>query len=179
MQAIREGRTHNDPLFPDPVPFTVSDMDDFWFSDVQVTGPGLSFRLAPLFYVVNPSRYYDPAKTNRLGRIVDLCYTELAGGNYCNQVRQVTQQTGQQVAWDDTRSPFKGTLREFRPGSLAVQNSGSTTVYTDVYGRNASSTPFAGSIRQYFAGAGSTTLYVRGSTKDYGATAADGIHAPN
>ncbi|WP_173063884.1 hypothetical protein [Phytohabitans houttuyneae] len=33
-----------------------------------------------------------------------------------------------------------------------MQNRGPTTVYTDVYGRNASSTPFTGSIRQYFAG---------------------------
>jgi hypothetical protein len=179
VQAIREGRTHLDPLYPNPVPFTVSDMDDFWFSDVQVTGPGLSFRLAPLFYVVNPSRYYDPAQPNQMGRIVDLCYTDLAGGSYCNQVKQVTQQTGQQVAWDDTRSPFKGTLREFRPGTFAVQNSGPTTIYTDVYGRNASSAPFAGSIQQYFTGTSSTTMYVRGSTKDYAGTAADGIHAPN
>ncbi|MFC0529817.1 cellulose-binding domain-containing protein [Phytohabitans kaempferiae] len=179
VQAIREGRTHNDPLYPNPVPFTVSDMDDFWFSDVSVTGSGLNFRIAPLFYVVNPSRYYDPSKPNRLGRIVDLCYTDLAGGDYCNQVRQITQQTGQQIAWDDPRSPFKGTLREFRPGSFSVQNSGPTTVYTDVYGRNASSTPFTGSIRQYFSGNGGTTMYVRGSTKDYGSNSADGIRAPN
>ncbi|MEV4629284.1 cellulose-binding domain-containing protein [Micromonospora sp. NPDC049523] len=176
VQAIREGRTHYDPLYPNPVPFTVSDMDDFWFSDVQVTGSGLNFRLAPLFYVVNPSRYYDPALPNRLGRIVDLCYTNLAGGDYCNQARQVTQQTGQQVAWDDPRSPFKGTLREFRPGTFTVQNTGPTTVYTDAYGRNASSTPFVGSIQQYFSGNQSTQLYVRGATRDY---AANSVHAPN
>ncbi|AVT38274.1 hypothetical protein C6W10_19570 [Plantactinospora sp. BB1] len=173
VQAIREGRTHNDPLYPNPVPFTVSDMDDFWFSDFQVTGSGLNFRLAPLFYVVNPSRYYDPTKPNNLGRIVDLCYTNLAGGDYCNQARQA----GQNLAWDDPRSPFKGTLREFRPGTFQVQNSsGSTTVYTDVYGRNASSTPFTGSIRQYFSGNQSSTMYVRGATRDW---AANGVHAPN
>jgi hypothetical protein len=179
VQAIREGRTHQDPLYPNPVPFTVSDMDDFWFSDVQVTGSGLSFRIAPLFYVVNPSRYYDPGKPNQLGRIVDLCYTDLRGGSYCDQVKQITQQTGQQVAWDDPRSPFKGTLREFRPGTFTVQNSGPTTVYTDVYGRNAASTPFPGSIRQYFSGNSGTALYVRGSTKDYAGSSADAIHAPN
>ncbi|GGO14025.1 cellulose-binding domain-containing protein [Micromonospora parathelypteridis] len=173
VQAIREGRTHNDPLSPTPVPFTVSDMDDFWFSDVQVTGSGLTFRLAPLFYVVNPSRYYDPTKPNNLGRIVDLCYTNLAGGDYCNQARQA----GQNLAWDDPRSPFKGTLREYRPGTFMVRNTGPTTVYTDVYGRNASSTPFAGSIQQYFSGnQSSTQLYVRGATRDY---AANGVHAPN
>ncbi|MFC6019233.1 cellulose binding domain-containing protein [Plantactinospora solaniradicis] len=172
VQAIREGRTHNDPLYPNPVPFTVSDMDDFWFSDFQITGSGLNFRLAPLFYVVNPSRYYDPTQPNRLGRIVDLCYTNLAGGDYCNQARQA----GQNLAWDDPRSPFKGTLREFRPGTFSVQNSGSTTVYTDVYGRNASATPFAGSIQQYFSGNQSGQMYVRGATRDY---SANGVHAPN
>ncbi|MEE6262926.1 cellulose-binding domain-containing protein [Plantactinospora sonchi] len=172
VQAIREGRTHYDPLYPNPVPFTVSDMDDFWFSDFSVTGSGLNFRLAPLFYVVNPSRYYDPTKPNNLGRIVDLCYTNLAGGDYCNQARQA----GQNLAWDDPRSPFKGTLREFRPGTFQVQNSGPTTVYTDVYGRNAASTPFAGSIKQYFSGSQSSTMYVRGATRDWNAT---GVHAPN
>jgi hypothetical protein len=87
--------------------------------------------------------------------------------------------TGQQVAWDDPRSPFKATLREFRPGSFTVQNSGPTAVYTDVYGRNASGTPFAGSIRQYFSGNSGTALYVRGSIKDYSGSSADAIHAPN
>ncbi|MFV2107660.1 cellulose-binding domain-containing protein [Micromonospora sp. LOL_015] len=144
IDAIREGRTHFDPLYPNPVPFTVSDMDDFWFSDVRVTGSGLDFHLARLFYVVNPSRYYDPTLPNRMGRIVDLCYTDLVGGDYCAEARQVTQQTGQQVAWGDPRSPFKGTLREYRPGTFSVRNSGPSTVYTDVYGRNASTTPFAG-----------------------------------
>jgi hypothetical protein len=176
VQAIREGRTHQDPLFPNPVPFTVSDMDDFWFSDVQVTGSGLSFRLAPLFYVVNPSRYYDPALPNKMGRIVDLCYTGLAGGDYCDRARQA----GQNLAWDDPRSPFKGTLREFRPGTFVVRNTGPATVYTDPYGRNASSTPFAGSIQQYFSGGQSSAqLYVRGATRDYGSNSADRIHAPN
>jgi len=89
VQAIREGRTHQDPLFPDPVPFTVSDTDDFWFSDISVTGAGLNFRVAPLFYVVNPSRYYDPSLPNSMGRIVELCYTNLAGGSNCDVVKRL------------------------------------------------------------------------------------------
>ncbi|WP_405093779.1 cellulose-binding domain-containing protein [Micromonospora sp. NBC_01392] len=173
VQAIREGRTHNDPLYPNPVPFTVSDMDDFWFSDVQVTGPGLNFHLAPLFYVINPSRYYDPTKSDKNGRIVDLCYTDLAGGDLCDQARRA----GQNLAWDDPRSPFKGTHREFRPGAFSVQNTGPTTVYTDAYGRNAASAPFPGSIRQYFSGGQTDTgIYVRGATRDHDAA---GVHAPN
>lgn len=173
VQAIREGRTHNDPLYPNPVPFTVSDMDDFWFSDVQVTAPGLNFHLAPLFYVINPSRYYDPTKSDKNGRIIDLCYTNLAGGDLCDQARRA----GQNLAWDDPRSPFKGTHREFRPGAFSVQNTGPTTVYTDAYGRNAAAAPFPGSIRQYFsASQSSSEIYVRGATRDHAAT---GVHAPN
>jgi hypothetical protein len=175
VEAIRQGKTHTEALNGQQVPFTVSDMDDFWFADVQVSGSGLNFHLAPLFYVVNPSRYYDPSKSDKNGRIVDLCYQNLAGGDYCNQVKQL----GGTIAWNDPRSPFKGTLREYRPGTFSVQNSGSTTVYTDVYGKNASTTPFAGSIQQYFSGTSSTSLYVRGSTKDFAGSSSNNIHAPN
>jgi hypothetical protein len=176
VDAIRRGDTHQDPLYPNPVPFNVSDMDDFWFGNVQVSGSGLSFSLSPLFYVVNSSRYYDPAKPDRLGRIVDLCYdTSLLGGFNCDEVLQ----QGGRIAWDDPRSPFKGTLREFRPGTFALQNSGPTTIYTDVYGRNASSTPFAGSIQQYFSGntqSSGSQWFLRGATRDWD----DGtVHAPN
>jgi hypothetical protein len=60
-----------------------------------------------------------------------------------------------------------------------VRNSGPAIVYTDPYGRNASATPFPGSIQQYFSGSSSTAMYVRGATRDWAANAADRIHAPN
>ncbi|MGI5160648.1 hypothetical protein [Microbispora sp. CA-102843] len=133
--------------------------------------------IGPLFYVLNPSRYYDSTTSTHLARQVDLCYDGIRG-QYCDQVRQITQQTGQRVAWDDARSPFKGTLREYRPGTFSVRNSRPATVYTDVYGRNASATPFPGSIKQYFSG-NHAAIYVRGATRDYAANSADQIHAPN
>lgn len=179
VDAIRRGDIYYGPLNPGGRPFQVSDMDDFWFSDVRVTGPGLEFHLAPLFYVVHPSRYYDPALPNRLGRIVDLCYTGLNGGPQCDEVLRITQQTGERVQWDDPRSPFNGALREWRPGTFSVRNSGPTTIYTDVYGRNASTTPFPGSIEQYFSGNTSSSFYVRGTTRDYAANPADRVRAPN
>jgi hypothetical protein len=181
IEAIRRGDTHLDPLFPEPVPFNVSDMDDFWFSDVRVTGPGLDVHLTPLFYVVNSARYYDPARPDKLGRILDLCYdASLPGGFNCDLVHQVTQETGERLAWDDPRSPFKGSLREFRPGTFSVQNTGRATVYTDAYGRNASAKPFPGSIRQYFSGNHPATQnYVRGAIRDWAADEADQIHSPN
>lgn len=180
VQAIKEGKTHFEVITGTYIPFDTNDLHEFWFSDVRVTGPQLSFNIAPLFYVLNPSRYYDASKPNRLARQVDLCYEENIRGDYCDQVRRITQQTGQRVTWDDPRSPFKGTLREFRPGTFMVRNTGPTTVYTDVYGRNVSTTPFPGSIKQYFSGDTSgVQLYLRGATRDYGANPADGVRAPN
>ncbi len=76
-------------------------------------------------------------------------------------------------------------MREFRPGTFSLQNTGPTTVYTNVYGGNVyggnvSTTPFAGSIAQYFAGNHPATQdYLRGATRDYAANAADQIHSPN
>ncbi|WP_213452401.1 cellulose-binding domain-containing protein [Rhizomonospora bruguierae] len=179
VQAIRDGKTHFEVTTNSNVPFDTNDLHEFWFSDVTVSSSQLTFNIAPLFYVLNPSRYYDASLSNHLAHQVDLCYSGIRG-QYCDQVRQITQQTGQQVAWDDPRSPFKGTLREYRPGTFTVRNTGPTTVYTDVYGRNVSTSPFPGSIRQYFSGNHAPVqTYVRGATRDYAANTADKIHAPN
>ncbi|MEE1938964.1 hypothetical protein V1L54_05970 [Streptomyces sp. TRM 70361] len=176
VQAIREGKTHFEPLTGTYVPFGDTDLHEFWFADVTVSTSQLNFTIAPLFYVLNPSRYFDSSKPDNIGRQVDLCYEVNVQGQYCDQVRR---QSGQRIAWDDVRSPFNGGLRQFRPGNFTVRNSGPTTVYTDVYGRNASTQPFEGSIKQYFSGNSSNPLYVRGTTKDWAANPSDRIHAPN
>ncbi|WP_143671215.1 hypothetical protein [Streptomyces sp. Ru87] len=173
VQAIKEGKTHYEPLTGTYIPFDANDLHEFWFADVTVSTPQLRFNIAPLFYVLNPSRYFDANKPNKLGRSVDLCYSENLPGQYCDQVRQA----GQNIQWDDPRSPFDGALRQFRPGTFSVSNSGPTTVYTDVYGRNASTTPFEGSIEQFFSGNSPSGMYVRGATRDWGMN--DQVHAPN
>jgi hypothetical protein len=174
VQAIRDGKTHFEVIENKEIPFDTNDLHEFWFSDVRLSTSAVSFTLSPLFYVLNPSRYYDPSAPNKLARVVDLCATGIRGA-YCDQVRSYSSA----VTWDDPRSPFKGTLREFRPGSFAVRTSGPTTVYTDALGANPSSTPFAGSIKQYFSGTSTGTLSVRGATRDYGGSASTGVHAPN
>jgi hypothetical protein len=179
VQAIREGRTHFEPITGTYIPFDSNDLHEFWFSDVTVSGSGLNFNIAPLFYVLNPSRYYDASKPDSIGRQIDLCYDANIPGTQCNEARQITQQTGQRVAWDDPRSPFTGGLREYRPGTFSLSTNGPTTIYTDVYGRNASTSPFPGSIQQYFNGDTQTTSYLRGATRDWAANASDNIHAPN
>ena len=178
IDAIRRGDTHNDPLYPTPQPFNVSDMDDFWFGNSQVNGAGVSFSMSPLFYVVDSQRYYDPSLPGGMGRVLDLCYEpDLLGGPNCDEALQAGG--GQRLDWDDPRSPFKGSLREYRPGGFTVQTSGPTTVYTDAYGGNVSTTPFEGSIEQYFSGStpsGGSAWYVRGATRDWD----DGtVHSPN
>ncbi|WP_169732008.1 cellulose-binding domain-containing protein [Glycomyces arizonensis] len=176
VDAIRRGETHYDPLYPDPQPFNVSDMDDFWFGNSQINGAGVNFSISPLFYVVNSSRYYDPSQPNNLGRVLDLCYEpDLLGGPGCEEALQA----GERLEWDDPRSPFTGSLREYRPGGFTLQSSGSTTVYTDAYGGNVSAAPFEGSIEQHFSGStpsGGSSWYLRGATRDWD----DGtVHAPN
>jgi hypothetical protein len=177
VTAIREGKTHFEVITNSYIPFDTNDLHEFWFSDVTVSSAQLNFNIAPLFYVLNPSRYFDASKPNKLARQVDLCYENIRG-QYCDQVRQASQQAGgQRIAYDDVRSPFKGTLREFRPGTFSVRNTGPTTVYTDVFGKQVSSTPFPGSIAQYFSGNHAPTLtYVRGATRDY---ATSTVHSPN
>ncbi|MBX6386116.1 MAG: hypothetical protein IRZ07_24610, partial [Microbispora sp.] len=63
------------------------------------------------------------------------------------------------------------------PAPCSVRNTGPTTVYAGVYGRNVSTTPFPGSIKQHFSG-NHAAIYVRRATRDYAANAADQIHAP-
>lgn len=158
--------------------FDSFDLHEFWFSDVRLSTPEVSFQLSPLFYVLNPSRYHDASKPNRLGRTVDACYLGVPGP-FCDMVRRTTERTGQQVAWDDPASPFRGTIRQMRAGTFSLRTSGPTTLYTDAHGRNASTTPFAGSIAQHFSGGTSSSLYVRGETRDYGSDRSHAVHAPN
>ena len=86
------------------------------------------------------------------------------------------------MAYDDPRSPFNGAQRDFSPGLFVVQNDGPTTVYTDVFARHFSTTPFPGAIEQYIAGShagdrGQGTI--RGTFTNFAGNAADKVHAPN
>jgi hypothetical protein len=157
--------------------------DMFRMSEVWVTGVFArsgklqQFQIFPFFVVLNPSRYFDPALPNKIGRHLDLCY-QGAKGFQCDQVRRISGK----LAFDDPRSPFNGASRLFSPGTFIVQNTGPTTLYTDVFGRRFSTTEFPGSIKQYIAGnhAGDRTQgSIPGTFKNYAGNASDKIHAPN
>jgi len=159
--------------------FDAFSLHEFWFSDVRLSTSQVTFQLSPLFYVLNPSRYHDASKPNRLARTVDVCYQGVSGA-FCDMARRTTQRTGTQVTWDDPASPFKGTIRQMRPGTFNLRTSAPTTIYTDALGANASTTPFPGAIAQHFSGATTSSLYVRGATRDYGSDQAHStVHAPN
>ena len=119
-----------------------------------------------LFDVEDANRYYFPqadkasrgynnpdAGTN-VGFTMDLCYdTSLfaqglkARGGLCDYATNYGQIQG--IKWNDPRSAFKGLHRGlyFMPGILNNAG-GPETWYTDPYGQNASTTTFAGSIKQ-------------------------------
>jgi hypothetical protein len=158
----------------------IFNMNEFWVTGVFGRSAQLkTFQIFPVFFVLNPSRYFDPNSPNKIGRQLDLCY-QGATGFACDQVRRLNG--GKPIAYDDPRSPFNGAQRDVSPGLFMVQNDGPTTLYTDVFGRRFSTTPFAGAIEQYIAGshAGDRTQgTIRGTFNNYASNQADGVHAPN
>lgn len=94
------------------------------------------------YTIANPSRYYDGSLTERLGRIVDLCYVEghpVAGTLRCQET--VASSQGR-IDFSDPRSSFRGTTHSNTHfSSIRFGNSTSTTVYTNAWGQNPSPTP--------------------------------------
>jgi hypothetical protein len=130
----------------------------------------------PYFQVLDPSRYYDAAMTQAVGRPVDLCYLpELMGTDRCEGVG------GDTVTWDSPRSPFKGVRRFVDINGNRVHNANGPEVwYTDALGRNGRTQPFPGSIRQWVAIRDNEGLDIGGGVigrdRNYDAP---GVRAPN
>jgi hypothetical protein len=137
-----------------------------WSGNMNITGSqgqALVRNVDLLFDVENAVRYYNPGATHpELGAdaakytdasfSMDLCYEVLPNGNKargggCDAATKSGSIKG--ITWDDPRSGFKGTNRGlyFKPGNTT--NAGGPAVwYTDPFGENGSTTPFAGSIKQ-------------------------------
>ncbi len=130
----------------------------------------------PYYQVMDPSRYYDPASTDRaMSRPIDLCYTDLLRG------RGRCAGLADSVPWNDPRSPFKGVRRVVDVNNNKVDNADGPTVwYTDPLGRRGSPTPFPGSIRQWIAKHANRGLDLHGAVmgrdRSYDAP---GVRAPN
>ena len=130
----------------------------------------------PYYQVMDPSRYYDAASTDRsMSRPIDLCYRpELRGRGRCAGLAD-------SVAWNDPRSPFKGVRRVVDINGNHIDNAGGPTVwFTDPLGRRGSPDPFPGSIRQWVARHTNRGLDLHGAVmgrdRSYDAP---GVRAPN
>lgn len=122
-----------------------------WPSNLDVftkSGKQLVSSINLLFDVEEAVRYYDPAKTDGLAYFVDLCYEVEPNGDRFRGGACSGIPPG--VKFDDPRSPFKGLHRGLylKPGNLD-NLAGPSVWYTDPYGKNAQTTPFAGSIKQF------------------------------
>jgi len=104
----------------------------------------------PYFQVLHPSRYYDPAFPDGVGRPIDVCYEvtpsgEAARGDLCEQ-----SMAGDTVAYDDPQSAFDGAQRFVDVNSLRIANADGPEIwYSDPFGDHASPDPFPGSVRQF------------------------------
>src|SRR5437879_5862966 len=148
-------------------------------------GHGLAF-LNPYFQVFLPSRFYDPAATNLVGRPIDVCYEVTPSGAQA-QGEQCDQSTGAGtiagVTFDDPRSVFNGVERVVDINENVIDNAhGPVFWFTDPFGKYGRTDSFPGSIRQFIASIDNTRggLDVSGPTlgrnRDYGGPR---VHAPN
>jgi hypothetical protein len=109
----------------------------------------------PYFQVFRPSRYFDPAAPDGVGRPLDLCYTvgpsgERAQGGECAVSTDSGRTLG--VLWNEPRSVFNGARRQVDINDNNIDNANGPRVwYTDPFGRDARPEPFPGAIRQVIA----------------------------
>ena len=137
----------------------------------------------PYFQVVFPSRFYDPTRPDGVGRPIEVCYEvtpsgERARGDECSATVNGTV-TG--ITYNDPRSAFNGVRRFMDVNGNRIDNEDGPEVwYSDPFGRNASRTPFPGSIRQWIAKVDNTGRQghgpVIGRQRNHGGP---GVHAPN
>lgn len=140
----------------------------------------------PYFQVFRPSRYYDPAVTGVVGRPVALCALTVndrrARSNECNGMTSTLNGATVSIDFDDPASVFNGVGRQIDINNNILNNADGPTVwYSDPFGRNARTTPFAGSIRQYISSVNNdygvgVNGPVLGGNRNYGG---QGVRAPN
>lgn len=133
-----------------------SALDESWNTFLSVLasdGRTLAF-FNPWFVVHLPSRFYDAAQPDGVGRPLAVCYEtgdgRRASGGACEQSTAGGTLTA--LAYDDPRSLFNGTARSIRLNVLRFGNAGGPEVWhTDPFGSRGRREPFPGSIEQRIA----------------------------
>ncbi len=140
----------------------------------------------PYYQVFTPSRFFDPAMPDNVGRPIDLCYEVGTNGERVNnELCDVSTASGAllTVAHDDPQSRFNGAHRFVDINSNDISNEDGPNVwFTDPFGKNASPDPFPGSVRQFIASMDNERLDLHGPQigrdRDYGGPGV-GVHPPN
>jgi len=141
----------------------------------------------PYFQVSRPSRFFDPALPNTVGRPIDVCYEVTPTGEQARGTGSCSVSTANGtitgLTFDDPRSVFDGVRRSVDINSNFISNEhGPEVWYTTPLGRSGRTTPFPGSIRQFIArinnDRGGLDLAGPGigGERDYGGPR---VHAPN
>jgi hypothetical protein len=147
-------------------------------------GRGVAF-FNPYFQVELPSRYYDAAQPDAVGRPIAACYEALANGYRATGEpceASTASWTLLDLTYDDPRSLFDGASRTVDINYNEIRNEDGPEVwYTDPFGRNGRTEPFPGSVRQWVVrmnndrgiGMGGPRI---GHDRPYGGS---GVHPPN
>jgi len=138
------------------------------------------------FGVFNPARYAHAGGVRGIGRTLDLCWETEPGGDRFDGAACTAATAGGAIgsayAFDDPRSPFDGTRRDVYLRETTLRNAGGQRlVWTDPYGRRASTTPFPGALCQ-LVGAVDTSARPALQQRVFGrnrSNEAEGVHAPN
>ncbi len=141
----------------------------------------------PYFQVFRPSRFFDPSMPGLVGRPVAVCAMEVgerkARGSECAGATTASPSGGLlSISYDDARSGFNGVKRQIDINNNNLRNEGGpTTWYSDPFGRNAKTTPFPGSIKQFISAVNNdygvgVNGPVIGGDRSYGGP---GVRAPN
>lgn len=175
-----------DVLVPSGKTTSVWSLYEKWTSENSIeTADGTEIASFPAaFGVFNPSRYANGGAT--MARTLPLCWETAANGDRARG-GDCSLATGNglvttEFPWDEPKSPFDGTRRDFYLWGTKVRNaSGQSKVWTDPYGGNAQAAPFPGAICQLVSpldneNEGDTKTLVFGRNKTFDA---EGVHAPN
>ncbi len=134
-------------------------MNDTWVRPLTITnsvGEDARFYLKSYYSVHNPSRvfYVTDGGAVTIQSSVDACRNPPQGPNIPNRPSDLCQQVlnNPLITVRDEASPYNGTIRNLNFKTLDLDNNtGSTTLWTDAFGREISSTNAEFAIRQYIS----------------------------
>jgi hypothetical protein len=146
-----------------------------WSTFNLIEGPGVGFvaDFNPYFKIANPSRVFSGSPSEPVARPLDICRT-IGGSNGCANLPA-------EVTWDHPLSPYRGDVHSVAFNRLSVAGHPDSVWYTNPYGKNATTTPGPGTVRQFITG--STASLPQGRIAYLGQRSgnfsAPGVRAPN